>query len=188
MSIGKTFHLCRILWGEAFRSSDREESGDSSNLASVSGAFVNGFVGTGALGTVDGIGGMIADPYGAAEGIVSMLANREEAYVMIKEAAMKAVDENLINGGWEDRSRVAGAVVFEVFSAIYSAGALSAAKAGDKAGDAGKTSKLLNKVSDAGGGIKRGISKGARKTLGGKAAKEAAEEAAEKADDILGEV
>ena len=174
--------------GEAFHSSDREESGDSSNLASVSGAFVNGFVGTGALGTVDGIGGMIADPYGAAEGIVSMLANREEAYVMIKEAAMKAVDENLINGGWEDRSRVAGAVVFEVFSAIYSAGALSAAKAGDKAGDAGKTSKLLNKVSDAGGGIKRGISKGARKTLGGKAAKEAAEEAAEKADDILGDL
>ena len=170
--------------GEAFHSSDREESGDSSNLASVSGAFVNGFVGTGALGTVDGIGGMIADPYGAAEGIVSMLANREEAYVMIKEAAMKAVDENLINGGWEDRSRVAGAVVFEVFSAIYSAGALSAAKAGDKAGDAGKTSKLLNKVSDAGGGIKRGISKGARKTLGGKAAKEAAEEA----DDILGDL
>ena len=137
--------------GEAFHSSDREESGDSSNLASVSGAFVNGFVGTGALGTVDGIGGMIADPYGAAEGIVSMLANREEAYVMIKEAAMKAVDENLINGSWEDRSRVAGAVVFEVFSAIYSAGALSAAKAGDKAGDAGKTSKLLNKVSDVGG-------------------------------------
>ncbi len=174
--------------GEAFHSSDREESGDSSNLASVSGAFVNGFVGTGALGTVDGIGGMIADPYGAAEGIVSMLANREEAYVMIKEAAMKAVDENLINGGWEDRSRVAGAVVFEVFSAIYSAGALSAAKAGDKAGDAGKASKLLNRVSDAGGGIKRGISRGAKKTLGGKVAKEAAEEAAEKADDILGDL
>ena len=174
--------------GEAFHSSDREESGDSSNLASVSGAFVNGFVGTGALGTVDGMGGMIADPYGAAEGIVSMLANREEAYVMIKEAAMKAVDEHLINGSWEDRSRVAGAVVFEVFSAIYSAGALSAAKAGDKAGDAGKASKLLDSVSDAGGGIKRGISKGAKKTLGGKVAKEAAEEAAEKADDILGDL
>lgn len=78
-------------------------------------------------------------------------SDREEAYVMIKEAAMKAVDENLIHGSWEDRSRVAGSVVFEVFSAIYSAGALSAAKAGDKAGDAGRTSKLLNKVSDVGG-------------------------------------
>ena len=35
-----------------------------------------------------------------------------------------------------------GAVVFEVVTAIHSAGALSAAKAGDKAGDAGRTSKL----------------------------------------------
>ena len=32
----------------------------------------------------------------------------EEEFVMLKEAAMKAVDENLINGSWEERSRVAG--------------------------------------------------------------------------------
>lgn len=126
------------FFGEAFHSSDREASEEPSNLASLSGAFVNGFFGTGLFGTVDGITGLAMDPLGAGEGIMTIQAHPEETIPILVKSALEFVDENLIHGDRESRSRVVGVVGFEIVSAIFIGGAGTAARAGDKAGDGGR--------------------------------------------------
>ena len=55
----------------------------------MAGAFINGLLGTGLLGTVDGIGSVITDPLGTAGGIVGIGAHQEESFPALFEAAKR---------------------------------------------------------------------------------------------------
>lgn len=181
----KNIPVLSDLVGEIFHASERENGGDETNLPSMAGAFINGLLGTGLLGTVDGIGSVITDPLGTAEGIVGIGAHQEESFPALFEAAKKAVDKNLIHGSGEDRCRVAGAVVFEIVSALFTSGKVAAAtRAGDKAADTGMAARASRMIQNTKGMIKGGITKGAKRIVSSKRL----EQIAGKADDILGEL
>lgn len=181
----KNIPVLSDLVGEIFHASERENGGDETNLPSMAGAFINGLLGTGLLGTVDDIGSVITDPLGTAEGIVGIGAHQEESFPALFEAAKKAVDKNLIHGSGEDRCRVAGAVVFEIVSALFTSGKVAAAtRAGDKAADTGMAARASRMIQNTKGMIKGGITKGAKRIVSSKRL----EQIAGKADDILGEL
>lgn len=139
------------LVGGMFHASEME--GKESTVSSTAGAFVNGVFGTGALGTVDGIVGIAADPYGALEGVNDIVRKPGEAVPVIWKEVKEYVNTNVIEGTAESRARVAGALAFEVLSAVITSGgtpAAKAAKVGDKAGELGRTARVSDRISDMG--------------------------------------
>lgn len=138
--------------GGFFNASDMKEN---SGVAASVGSFFNGVIGHGILGTVDGIATAVTNPYGTVEGINNIVGDPGTAFSALKKEVGRVWDEEIINGSWEDRSRVAGAVTFEVVTtvggAVKAGKAAKAAKAGDKAADLGTAAKAAGVMDDATG-------------------------------------
>ena len=135
--------------GGFFNASDMKEN---SGVAASVGSFFNGVIGHGILGTVDGIVTAVTNPYGTVEGINNIVGDPGTAFSALKKEVGRVWDEEIINGSWEDRSRVAGAVTFEVVTTVGGAvKAGKAAKAGDKAADLGTAAKAAGVMDDATG-------------------------------------
>ena len=138
--------------GGFFNASDMKEN---SGVAASVGSFFNGVIGHGILGTVDGIATAVTNPYGTVEGINNIVGDPGTAFSALKKEVGRVWDEEIINGSWEDRSRVAGAVTFEVVTtvggAVKAGKAAKAAKAGDKAADLGTAAKVVDAMDDATG-------------------------------------
>lgn len=132
--------------GGLFHASAMNNDKGKSNTASVTGSFLNGFLGIGILGTVDGLIGAVADPFTALEGINQFFYEPEKSVPVFRSYVISELNKKFIHGSAEEKSRVAGAITFEVVTAVL--GELAAAKAGDQAGDAGKTAKILDQVED----------------------------------------
>ena len=128
---------------------------ENSGVAASVGSFFNGVIGHGILGTVDGIATAVTNPYGTVEGINNIVGDPGTAFSALKKEVGRVWDEEIINGSWEDRSRVAGAVTFEVVTtvggAVKAGKAAKAAKAGDKAADLGTAAKAAGMMDDATG-------------------------------------
>ena len=132
--------------GGLFHASAMNNDKGKSNTASVTGSFLNGFLGIGILGTVDGLVGAVADPFTALEGINQFFYEPEKSVPVFRSYVISELNKKFIHGSAEEKSRVAGAITFEVVTAVL--GELAAAKVGDQAGDAGKTAKILDQVED----------------------------------------
>ena len=132
--------------GGLFNASDMK---DNSGIVVAMGSFFNGVLGHGVLGTVDGVATAVTNPFGTIEGINNVVGDPGAAFSALKKEAGRIWDEELVNGSWEDRSRVAGAAVFEVVTTVAGMGAAKAAKAGDKAADLGKAAKVADAIDDA---------------------------------------
>ena len=132
--------------GGLFHASAMNNDKGKSNTASVTGSFLNGFLGIGILGTVDGLVGAVADSFTALEGINQFFYEPEKSVPVFRSYVISELNKKFIHGSAEEKSRVAGAITFEVVTAVL--GELAAAKAGDQAGDAGKTAKILDQVED----------------------------------------
>ena len=138
--------------GGFFNASDMKEN---SGVAASVGSFFNGVIGHGILGTVDGIATAVTNPYGTVEGINNIVGDPGTVFSALKKEVGRVWDQEIINGSWEDRSRVAGAVTFEavttVGGAVKAGKAAKAAKAGDKAADLGTAAKAAGVMDDATG-------------------------------------
>lgn len=132
--------------GGLFNASDMK---DNSGIVVAMGSFFNGVFGHRVLGTVDGVATAVTNPFGTIEGINNVVGDPGAAFSALKKEAGRIWDEELVNGSWEDRSRVAGAAVFEVVTTVAGMGAAKAAKAGDKAADLGKAAKVADAIDDA---------------------------------------
>ena len=114
-----------------------------------------GVLGHGVLGTIDGVATAVTNPYSTIEGINNIVGDPGTAFSALKKEVGRVWDEEIINGSWEDRSRVAGAVTFEavttVGGAVKAGKAAKAAKAGDKAADLGTAAKATGVMDDATG-------------------------------------
>ena len=84
----------------------------------------------------------MTNPYGTVEGINNIVGDPGTAFSALKKEVGRVWDEEIINGSWEDRSRVAGAVTFEVVTTV--GGAV-------KAGKAAKAAKAAGVMDDATG-------------------------------------
>ena len=131
--------------GGLFNASDMK---DNSGIVVAMGSFFNGVLGHRVLGTVDGVATAVTNPFGTIEGINNVVGDPGAAFSALKKEAGRIWDEELVNGSWEDRSRVAGAAVFEVVTTVAGMGAAKAAKAGDKAADLGKAAKVADAIDD----------------------------------------
>ena len=86
--------------------------------------------------TIDGVAIAVTNPYSTIEGINNIVGDPGTAFSALKKEVGRVWDEEIINGSWEDRSRVAGAVTFEVVTTVGGAvKAGKAAKVGDKVAD-----------------------------------------------------
>ena len=138
--------------GGLFNASDMK---DNSGVAVAAGSFFNGVLGHGVLGTVDGVATAVTNPFGTIEGINNVVGDPGAAFSALKKEAVRIWDEELVNGSWEDRSRVVGAGAFEVVTTVVGASAAKAgkaakaAKAGDKAADLGKAARVADAIDDA---------------------------------------
>ena len=137
--------------GGLFNASDMK---DNSGVAAAMGSFFNGVLGHGVLGTVDGVATAVTNPFGTIEGINNVVGDPGAAFSALKEEAGRIWDEELVNGSWEDRSRVVGAAAFEVVTTVAGMGAAKAgkaakaAKAEDKAAYLGKAAKVADAIDD----------------------------------------
>ena len=137
--------------GGLFNASDMKEN---SGAAAAVGSFFNGVLGQGVLGTVDGVATAVTNPFGTIEGINNVAGDPGAAFSALKKEAVRIWDEELVNGSWEDRSRVVGVGAFEVVTTVVGASAAKggkaakAAKAGDKAADLGKAAKVADAIDD----------------------------------------
>ncbi len=95
--------------GGLFNASDMK---DNSGVVVAMGSFFNGVLGYGVLGTVDGVATVVTNPFGTIEGINNVVGNPGAAFSALKKEAGRIWDEELLNGSWEDRSRVVGAAAF----------------------------------------------------------------------------
>ena len=135
--------------GGLFNASDMK---DNSGIVVAMGSFFNGVLGHRVLGTVDGVATAVTNPFGTIEGINNVVGDPGAAFSALKEEAGRIWDEELVNGSWEDRSRVAGAAVFEVVTTVAGMGAAKAAKAGkvvdaiDDVADAAKAAKVADAI------------------------------------------
>ena len=118
-------------------------------------SYFNVVVGHGVLGTIDGVAIAVTNPYSTIEGINNIVGDPGTAFSALKKEVGRVWDEEVINGSWEDRSRVAKTVTFEVVTtvggAVKAGKAAKAAKAGDKAADLGTAAKVVDAMDDATG-------------------------------------
>jgi len=138
--------------GGLFHASDM---GEDQGAAAAAGSFLNGVIGEGVLGTVDGIAGIVTDPWGAVEGVNNVIREPDAA----AEAAWNGVEEAWVNGSLEDRCRLAGAAVFEIASTFVGLGAAKASKAA-------KTAKAAGAAKDMGSAAKTAKTAGALEGAG----------------------
>ena len=137
--------------GGLFNASDMK---DNSGIVVAMGSFFNGVLGHRVLGTVDGVATAVTNPFGTIEGINNVVGDPGAAFSALKEEAGRIWDEELVNGSWEDRSRVVGAAAFEVVTTVAGMGAAKAgkaakaAKAEDKAAYLGKAAKVADAIDD----------------------------------------
>lgn len=75
-----------------------------------------------------------------------MVGDPGAAFSALKEEAGRIWDEELVNGSWEDRSRVVGAAAFEVVTTVAGMDAAKAGKAAKAAKAEDKTYKLVVKT------------------------------------------
>ena len=136
----------------------------------------------------------MTNPYGTVEGINNIVGDPGTAFSALKKEVGRVWDEEIINGSWEDRSRVAGAVTFEVVTTVggavkagkaakaaKAAGVMDdatgmAAKAADIMGDAAVTAQTAKKTGKLGSAIDRALTSNLVK------------KAANKADDFVREI
>lgn len=97
-----------------------------SNVFSVAGSINRGFYIKGAVGTVDALAHVAADPYEALEGINSIALSPETTIPMIGDKVKNFFVDKIYNGSGDERAEVAGQVVFEIAQLFIGTGEVKA--------------------------------------------------------------
>lgn len=93
-----------------------------SNGYSFSGSFYRGLLIKGAVGTVDALANVAADPYEALEGLNSIVLSPETMLPAIGDEIGKFFKEKILEGSPDDWAEVSGQAVFEIAQYVIGTG------------------------------------------------------------------